>query len=421
MDLTNPVRALGNPRFRSLLLAVAGVPVVAQSWYLSLQDTLSDTAGGGWRDFWVYLKAAAAIRGGGDPYALFLNSPDGDPTRAGRYIYPPLWAWVLQPLTQLPRVEAGLVLFIVSQLCFAGFVVIAARALRAGWQLAALVYILGAASYWFFDVLHEGQVEAVLLLLTAIWLLAWVEGDRLWGGLALGAATVIKLLQAPLLLLVVGRRGWRTAAGAGLAVMVAAAAAAPAFEPEFWLRVLPSLSGGTAYVENQSPAGALYRLFGTGAAAHVGAALIAALLAAVTLWALGYRPRADRHGRALEAAAVAALVPLLTPVTWGHHLFAEMLPIFVVLQTAIGRRAWPGVAAVLLGWALANPVHLESMVIQRSSLAGTGAAAVLAESALAGSIVVWGSAVWLLRPSLLGSRTLRAWARRRTSSSVPAA
>src|SRR5258708_24667539 len=110
----------------------------------------------------------------------------------------------------------------------------------------------------------EGQVNLVLLALSGVWLLAWVAGDRWWGGAAVGAATAIKLLQAPLGLLMLWGRRWRMAVGAVLAGLALWLLAVPQYLPAYLLKGAPVLSAGARLFENHSPGGTGARLFPPG-------------------------------------------------------------------------------------------------------------------------------------------------------------
>ena len=155
----------------------------------------------------------------------------------------------------------------------------------------------------------EGQVNLVLLGLSGIWLLAWVRGDRWWGGIALGVAVAIKLLQAPLGLLLIWGRRWRMLAGAAAAGVVLWLVAVPQYLPEFLFRVAPVLSAGTGLFENHSPGGTVTRLIDpatflggardTPLSARVITIVISLAVLAATFWVLR-RPSAARPVRALE-------------------------------------------------------------------------------------------------------------------------
>src|SRR4029077_2004754 len=93
--------------------------------------------------------------------------------------------------------------------------------------------------------IDEGQINLVLLALSGLWLLGWVQGDRWWAGAALGTGVAVKLLQAPLGLLVLWGRRWRMLAGAaiaGLALWLGAVAQEPA---ALLVQGAPTVPGGT--------------------------------------------------------------------------------------------------------------------------------------------------------------------------------
>src|SRR5207302_9116815 len=159
----------------------------------------------------------------------------------------------------------------------------------------------------------EGQVNLVLLGLSGVWFAAWVDA-RWWGGLALGAAIALKLIQGPVALLVLWARRWTMFAAAAAAGLVLWIAGAPQYLFEYLFKVLPAVSAGTGFFENHSPGGTLARLFdpdtfltvrGSPAPARVLTVVIAVGVLLLTFAVL--RPRAaSAMGRALEAAAIVA-------------------------------------------------------------------------------------------------------------------
>src|SRR5439155_19367098 len=98
----------------------------------------------------------------------------------------------------------------------------------------------------------EGQVNLVLLALSGVWLWTSVE-DGWWGGAALGMAIAVKLLQAPVALLVMWSRRWAMLAAAAAAGLVVWLVGAPQYLFEYLFKVLPVVSSGTGFFENHSP------------------------------------------------------------------------------------------------------------------------------------------------------------------------
>ena len=167
---------------------LAGVPIgLAYVWYGLFQPLLSDEA----TDFVnTYLAGARVLASGGDPYQCNVGLCGGHP----HYLlfYPPLPFWLAQPLIGFDeKVVAGVALVVanVFLLCFVWLVV---RALRARDPQFTLIVLLASIS--FPPTLTEVQnrnLQVAVLMLSAVLLLAWLSGDRWWGGLALGVGLAI--------------------------------------------------------------------------------------------------------------------------------------------------------------------------------------------------------------------------------------
>ncbi|HWO45558.1 MAG TPA: glycosyltransferase 87 family protein, partial [Methylomirabilota bacterium] len=238
---------LDNRRFRALLLIVAGVPIAALYVWRTL--VLPALTGALPADFSAnYMAAAARIASGRDPYDLcFIQGCAAAPgtftplpLAGAQYVTPLPVAWMLQPLVGVdPRVQLAIVVGVL-QVALVVFLWTTMRATRVDdWQLALLLALVAIGFEPVVGNFDEGQVNLVLLGLSGIWLLAWVGGGRWWGGAALGAAVAIKLLQAPLGLLMLWGRRWTMVAAAALAGAVLWLLAVPQYLPEYLFKVAP--------------------------------------------------------------------------------------------------------------------------------------------------------------------------------------
>jgi hypothetical protein len=400
------VKSLQNRRFRLLLLAVAGLPILAQ---YGLQTVVAPLANSGFDpgDFNVYLKAAAALTGGRDPYRAFFASTVPDPTLNQAYIYPPLLAWALQPLAALPNHVAVSVGLLAGQLFLSLFLLLAGRAVRLrGLERWAVAVILTIGFYPVRLNLDGAQVNLLLLALSGVWFAGWVGGDRWWSGAALGVGAAIKFLQLPSIALLGWGRRWRALAAATGAFAVCWLVAAPGYLPEYLQRVLPALGGGTGFRENFAPTGTLYRLFvpasfygpapAPGMPVRAGAALIALAAVVVTISSLG-RPRWDRRGRELEAASVVAASPLVATLAWPSHLVLLLLPILVLVNAAIDWGDVRLLIAALASWALLGVVHTTFLTAIAAGIRWEWLLRPWAESGLAGILVLWAASLYALR------------------------
>jgi len=249
------------------------------------------------------------------------------------------------------------------------------------------------------------NLQVLLLTLSAVWFAGWLAGDRWWAGVALGAGIALKLAQAPSLLVSAWfRRRWTTLAAVA-AIAVLWAVGAPQYLVEYLFKVVPGLNQGTGFPMDIAPTGAVARLlhpgsiYGYGTGIDLTVRIFGYAIAAVVigLTALVLRaPRADREGRALEAALVVAATPLILAVVRPGHLLLLLLPM-AVLGTAALRQANIGLGvAVAMSWLLMGPVYLW---MSNWLAEGVGAQFLRAgeETALLGAVILWLAALQALR------------------------
>ena len=389
------MRALENRRFRWVLLAIVGLPTLATYlWQAAIQPVL---LGGYLGDFQEsYLRAAARIAAGQDPYDLCATMGCLEPT-GPQYVMPPVLAWMLQPLVGVDphAIIAGTVLVLNASLALFAWLML--RTLRiADRQLAVLLVVLAVAFEPVVGNVQEGQVNLVLLALSGIWFAAWVQRNRSngwWGGLALGAAVALKLIQGPVVLMVVWLRRWAMLAAAAAAGLALWLVGAPQYLLEYLFKVLPAVSAGTGFFENHSPGGTITRLFdpatfvvvrGSPTPARVLTVVVGLAVLAVTLAVV----RSSRD-RALDAAAIVAATPLIASYSWGTHLVLLLLPMFVLVAWAVPRRDWTVAGLVAAGWLLIGPVHKLLQTLLVSGYSDIVVLRVLAEAGVVGIVAVW--------------------------------
>lgn len=226
--------------------------------------------------------------------------------------------------------------------------------LKPGWACAAIVLaILG----WdpIIDVFRAGQLG---LVLSCLLVLGWYCLRRGWpvpAGVAVGAATCLKLYPGLLLfyLLIRHRRAFASALVtiALLTLLPVALCGSQCFS-EFYVTARFVADHYVTYTANISLQGLLLRFLGGGRhhlalAQQVFAVLGVAIAAAVT-WIVrhGDDLRTDRaRVLDLEYSLFALLIPLLTPTSWGHYMVMLLLPIFVLGRRALGYA--PGRSAAL--------------------------------------------------------------------------
>lgn len=354
-----------------------------------------------------YMAAAAKIAAGRDPYDLCViqgctNSSSIHvplPLAGAQYVTPPPVAWMLQPLVHASALTQLVVVLVVLQVSLGVFLWATLRALGVkGWQMAVLLVLVAIAFEPVAANFDEGQVNITLLGLSGVWLLGWVQGDRWWAGAALGASVALKLLQAPLGLLVIWGRRWRMLAGAMAAGLALWLVAVPQYLPEFLFKVAPVLTAGTGLFENHSPGGTVMRLFDpatflgaardTPAGARVITLLISLAVLAATFWVIR-RPATSPRARALEASAMVAAGPLIASYSWGTHLVLLLLPMLVLLRWAILRRDWPVIGLVSSGWLLLGPAHHWFQTLLVSGYSDLLVLRLMAEFGVVGITAIW--------------------------------
>jgi hypothetical protein len=413
---------LDNRRFRTLLLAIAAPPIAAV--YLWRTLILPALSGALPADFSAnYLAAAARIASGHDPYDLCVIqgcSPTPGtftplPLAGAQYVTPLPVAWMLQPLVGAdPHLQLAIVIGVL-QIAVLVFLWATFRAVGVtDWQLALLLILVVIGFEPAVGNFDEGQVNLVLLALSGVWLMAWVAGDRWWGGAALGIAVAIKLLQAPLGLLLLWGRRWRMVIAAAVAGACLWLVAVPQYLAEYIFKVAPVLAGGTGLFENHSPGGTVARLIDPGTfmgavrdtspLARVITTAIALAALAITFWVLR-RPRGDRAGRGLEAAAVVAVGPLVASYSWGTHLVLLLLPMLVLIVWAVRHRDWVVLALIAVGWAFIGPGHNWFQLVLVSGRANIVELRLMAEFGVVGITAIWVAALLALRREPLSARS----------------
>jgi alpha-1,2-mannosyltransferase len=323
------------------LLAQAGLVAAA----LTLYVLVLAQAAGRHQDFTPYLRAASDIWNGRPLYATFLHHPFPDPTLRPAFIYPPAFAFIFAPLALLPGQAAALLWLLLCQACLATSLLLVVRAQRPGsWALIALI----CATFTFYPLwvdAVQGQANLPILLLVTAGILGTVRGHPAWAA-AIGVAAAFKL--TPLLLLgwLLVERRFREALfllAGFLTVTLAGAAIRPGDTFTFFSQVLPALARGTAFYGNQSLSGIFARVISpnpytypwisTPVAGGV-ALVVAAILFGWWLW------RGRRETPLAGALAFLPLLPLISTVTWPHHLVI-LLPVIWLAINSLARRSWP--------------------------------------------------------------------------------
>ena len=407
--MTNPpvalrLQALDNRAFRSLLLLLAGVPIgLVYLWQALIQPLAFGAYLGDFQE--SYLRAARRLANGSDPYDLCRMYGCFEPT-GPQYVMPPPLAWLLQPLIAVDSRAITVATILVLNASLFVFVLCALRALKVDeWQLGVLLVLVAISFEPVIGNIDEGQINLVLLALSGAWLWSWA-GDSWWGGIAMGAGVALKMIQAPVGLLILWARRWSMLAAAIITGLGLLLLAAPQYLVEYLTSVLPSISQGTGLYENHSPGGTITRLLepdtflgvvhGSPPAARVITLVISLAALAVTFVVLR-SPAASRNGRALEAAAVIAVTPIVTSYSWGTHLVLLLVPILVLVAWGVRRRDWTVLALVAAGYLLLGVGHNRMQTLLVTGYSNLLVLRLMAELGVLGILAIWVAALMAVR------------------------
>lgn len=330
-------------------------------------------------DAWIYYHAVAQWHVGGSLYGWYANPAQ----HLWPFTYPPFAALALTPLTWGSDRAAQVLLVAATPLCAAATLwalvrrLGAARDTAAGaapWLALAAVVALEPVP----KTMEYGQVNAVLMALVALDLLAVPGRSRLRGALS-GLAAALKLTPAIAVLVLLARREWRAAAtmtGTALAVTAACWALWPAESTEFFTRAMwdPGRAGFADYSGNQNLKGAVAHWLPEAAWTPVWA--VCALGAVVGAWLLLRRLDRARTGigdddglvLCLQVCVTMVAGLLVSPISWSHH-WVWCAPAIIALAAAGWRWRAPGllttagagaaVFALAMQWWFPEQNHVE--------------------------------------------------------------
>ena len=307
-------------------------------------------------DFRVYFAAAQSLAHHRSPYIAPPQCCFSAGAMSG-YTYPPLFAFVLIPLTRLSVNDAGRIWLVVNYASLLGVLLIGVRAARPRLALETIAWLalLMLASPQIGAAMYGIQVDPFVLLLEAVF--AWsVVTARLplIGGVALALAACLKispLLVAPAVLLLPRDRALQALGGlagglvAGMLAMLAISSQSVFY---YFTQVLPSFSGGVINQWDRSLPGVVLRALhsqGVHPTRGLGTAfLVLEVIALVGTWVACSRV-AGTSGRALTVAGLLSVVPIFQGVTWDHHLIVELL-VLILLAPLLRARSLACVLAI---------------------------------------------------------------------------
>ncbi|MER5454168.1 glycosyltransferase family 87 protein [Micromonospora sp. NPDC002389] len=243
------------------------------------------------------------------------------------FTYPPFAALVMLPMAYLSW-HGAIVVSVAAGVAAAAVLIwwlldpVSRRAGWTRWFAFAVALCLAAAFEPMRETINFGQVNTLLLFLVAVDLLRLLPRDSKWAGVGIGLATAIKLTPGIFLIYLLATGRWRaalTATGTAAGATVLAAALFPDAAREFWTSALWNTGrvGELAFISNQSLRGVVARLDPQSPSTLAWLALVAATVA---LWIRRSRAAVAAGDEAAGLALTGAVMCLVSPVTWVHHL-----------------------------------------------------------------------------------------------------
>ncbi|CAN5727738.1 hypothetical protein BH23CHL7_BH23CHL7_02310 [soil metagenome] len=293
-------------------------------------------ASSGWGyDFRAYYSAAERLITSGTPYQEATLGGPFRPGPGGLYLYSPLLAVLLQPLTALPFADAtwlwlGLRLALLVAACALMPVALPVRLAALG--LAGLITPT-------LDDLNLGNVS---LIVTALSVVAWRSLDRPVGAMAAAAAVLLRPTMGLLLLWWAIRGRLPSLSVAIISLVGLGALTLPFVGTGGWLDYLTVL-------RNTSDVTGVYRNFDIGSLAlNLGASPVVAgaaiaLAGGLAITAVLVSLRRDRE---LSFVVVIGASLVLSPLLWNHYLTQLLIPAAFLAS----RGRWWGLALPMLTW-----------------------------------------------------------------------
>ena len=315
-----------------LAMVLGGLAVVAAVWVLTSWLGRSE----GWAyDFKAYYDAAIRIIYTGSPYQELTLSGPFQPGPGGLYLYSPVLALLMVPLTSLSLNDATIVWLLVRLVGLA--VACAMLPVRPNLRLATFCIALVSA-----PVLFDLNLGNVSLLVTVAAVAIWRYLDKPAAGVALAASMLVRPTMGVIAAWWLLRGQWRPVAwalGAGVAL---ALVTLPFVGIGVWAEyftVVRNVSDVTGVRSNVDLGSAVLMMDGPLWLATI--ALYAGYIVAggATLLSL-------RRDRELSFVVTLMATLLLAPLLWDHYLTNLLIPAAFLA----GRGKTWGLILPLLGW-----------------------------------------------------------------------
>ncbi len=273
------------------------------------------------------------------------------------YVYPPLLADLLVPLSQVPLHLAVLLWRAMNLTLIAGSVLLLARMLRVP-TLSFEFAVLFVSAFCFFPVVEAisaGQIAIAMFALLTISVVAYSDGQIILSASALALASVLKVtpvLLIPLFFIWKDRRWLISYLSVSFGLVAAMAAFNGTLSVGTFLHVVTSMGAGFPVALNKS-IGAIVswiyfgKLFDQDSAASVAvsasprflsfAAKTVSLLFYLSCLCLVWRSR-SKMDRALRATVIAVLylaILCISPVSWRHGYAAAFIVVTICWAGAL--------------------------------------------------------------------------------------
>jgi alpha-1,2-mannosyltransferase len=243
-----------------------------------------------------------------------------------------------------------------------------------------VVCLFALASYTLLVSFALGQVDALIIATLTLALLCTFERHDAWAGALIVLAAVLKISPILVLAFFVAQKRWRALLGAAVAGvclfgMMVVASGLNTLE-YFAATVLPAIGRGSAYYQNQSLLGAIYRFNVPATTVTSLDALgdypldrivwlgLSGLLFSVTFCLVKRAKLSHRPTLALAFSVFILLGPLIGAIAWDHYLTWLIIPITALIVDWFQTRwmnakiFWLTLSIIMIGLNFPAPLQL---------------------------------------------------------------
>lgn len=332
-------------------------------------------------DFDVYLNASKALLRGESPYQVPTRlSVSENSSEPFYYLYSPLLAVLLLPLTALSDSQARMVWSGISIFSLVGTALAGVKLQLWSATLAPLVMVFITILPFTIDTITTGQIDTVILMLFAVGCASLSKPRSLVLGATVGTATLLK--TSPILLLIPLIFSKETRNAALIAVgCIGAVVLATGFVWGFdlWIDYLSTITsisdGGMSWHNpaNRSPAKLIVTAVETVAPSRSPSPSSAMKIATVLLLSplLVRIFRGPTPPLLHQFAVVVGAISLCSPIVWYHHLLWLMIPVTIAWRIASTKvaRSIVVVSALSFGASVALDIRVAAATSPVGSLA----------------------------------------------------